>query len=139
MPKVSPRDNAWLFSRLDSIWLKYFPKMKQSNPIEIKFGRYSKFRLGSIKLNRKSNHSLITITAMFKSEGVPLEVVDHTIAHELVHYAHGFSSKKTRLHKYPHSGGIVKKEMYKRGMGYLNNAYGAWVKDYRRKLIADAR
>ena len=76
---------------------------------------------------------------MFKDEKIPTAVVDHTLAHELVHYAHGFSSKKTRLHKYPHAGGVVQREMEERGVGHLNKAYKAWVSGYRQKLLADAR
>lgn len=132
------RDNNWLLSRLDLIWSQYFPDVTQNNPVHIKFGRYSKYRLGSIKLNRKNNRSYITITAMFKDLHIPQEVVDHTLAHELVHYAHGFSSKRARLHKYPHAGGVVQREMIQRGVGHLNKAYRAWVKEYRKKLMADA-
>lgn len=139
MPKVYLRDNAWLLFRLGFIWSKYFSDVKQSNPLDIKFGRYSKYRLGSIKLNRRTSRSHITITAMFKDNSIPTEVVDHTLAHELVHYAHGFSSKRARLHKYPHAGGVVQKEMIERGVGYLNKAYRVWVKQYRIKLMANAR
>lgn len=134
MPKI--RDNIWLLSRLDFVWSKFFADIQQDNPIHIKFGRYSKYRLGSIKLDKKNNRSYITITSMFKDQTIPSEVVDHTLAHELSHYTHGFSSKKVRLHKYPHAGGIVHREMEQRGMGYLVKAYKAWVKDYRKKLLA---
>ncbi len=133
MPKPS-RDNNWLLSRLDTIWTGYFEDITQDNPITIKFGRYSKYRLGSIKLNRVTKMSLITITGMFKSEKVAPEVVDHTIAHELIHYAHGFSSQKPRLHKYPHAGGIVNKEMSRRGMSHLIKAYKMWVKEYKQSF-----
>jgi hypothetical protein len=131
------RDNKWLVSRLDNIWTKYFSDVEQTNPIQIRFGRYSKYRLGSIKLSRRTNKSLITITGMFKDESIPKEVVEHTLAHELVHYAHGFSSKRTRLHKYPHAGGVVEREMNQRGVGYLNKAYRVWVKEYKKKLMAE--
>lgn len=131
---VLVRDDKWLLSRLDYLWTKHFPEVNQVNPIHIRFGRYSKYRLGSIKLNRTTGHSFITITAMFKSKTTPQEVVDHTIGHELTHYAHGFSSKRVRLHRYPHAGGVVKKEMEQRGMGHLNKAYRAWVKDYKEQL-----
>ena len=133
------RDDNWLLSRLDLLWSKHFSELTQANPVHIKFGRYSKYRLGSIKLNRKTEHSYITITGMFKSIRIPVEVVDHTIGHELTHYAHGFSSKRVRLHRYPHAGGVVKKEMEQRGMGYLNDAYKRWIKEYRKKLLEDAR
>ncbi len=136
---VQNRDNNWLLSRLYFIWYKHFSDIDQTNPVHIKFGRYSKYRLGSIKLNRKTDHSYIVITSMFKQKNIPVEVVDHTLAHELVHYAHGFSSKRTRLHKYPHAGGVVQREMEKRGMGYLNSAYKVWIKEYRKKLLEDAR
>lgn len=129
-----PRDNGWLLSRLDFLWSKHFSDIEQTNPVFIKFGRDSKYRLGSIRLNRKNNKTHIVITGMFKNLDIPQKVVDHTIAHELVHYAHGFSSKRARLHKYPHVGGIVNKEMGSRGMEYLLIAYRAWVKKYRAQL-----
>lgn len=128
------RDDNWLLSRLDFVWTKFFSDVSQDNPIHIKFGRYSKFRLGSIKMDKKNNRSYITITSMFKSEAIPVEVIDHTLAHELAHYTHGFSSKKTRLHKYPHAGGVVHKEMEERGIGYLVKAYKDWTKEYRKIL-----
>lgn len=128
------RDNQWLLSRLNSIWDNYFTDVAQENPVVIRFGRYSKFRLGSIRQNLKTKFSLITITGMFKDESIPTAVVDHTIAHELTHYTHGFSSSKRRLHKYPHAGGVVRREMKDRGMENLNDAYREWVKQYRKKL-----
>ncbi len=135
MSAVLPRTNNWLLSKLDYLWSNYFPDMDQTNPIFINFGRYSKYRLGSIRLDRRTDKSYITITSMFKNSDIPEAVVEHTIAHELVHYAHGFSSKRTRLHRYPHAGGVVKKEMEDRGLGNLNKAYRAWVKSYREQLI----
>lgn len=129
-----PRDNSWLLSRLDLIWSNYFSDVTQVNPLFVRFGRYSKYRLGSIRLNRKTDRSFITITGMFKDKRIPQAVVDHTLAHELIHYAHGFSSKRARLHRYPHAGGVVNKEMIGRGMEYLVKAYKAWVKLYRQQL-----
>lgn len=135
MPKVFIRDNNWLLSRLDSVWSAYFADVKQTNPVNIKFGRYSKYRLGSVKFNRQTKRSLITITAMFKGQNIPQEVIDHTIAHELIHYAHGFSSTRTRLHKYPHAGGVVNKEMRVRGMDYLIKGYKDWIISYKKQLL----
>ena len=130
----SKRDDAWLLSRLDFLWSNFFDNVKQVNPVFIHFGRYSRFRLGSIRLERTSKHSFITITGMFKDESIPVEVVDHTIAHELCHYAHGFSSPNPRLHKYPHHGGVIKKELENRGLQYLVKAYVLWLKSYRKSL-----
>lgn len=131
------RDNNWLLSRLDYIWSNFFEDIPQENPVFVKFGRHSKYRLGSIKLDKRANKSYITITGMFKDPKIATEVVDHTLAHELTHYAHGFSSKRVRLHKYPHAGGVVQKEMQRRGMGYLIDVYKSWIKDYRKQLAAN--
>jgi len=136
------RDNQWLLSRLDFIWSKYFVDIHQTNEqvlssgnkIFIKFGRFAKYRLGSIRLIKKTGASLITITAMFKASSIPKEVVDHTIGHELVHYAHGFSSVHPRLHRYPHAGGVVRREMSQRGMEHLYESYKKWIKYYRQHL-----
>ncbi len=132
-----PRDNVWLLSRLDYIWSTHFADVPQTNRVYIKFGRHAKLRLGSIKLNPTTKSSLITITAMFKDPKIPVEVVDHTIGHELSHYTHGFSSLQPRLHKYPHEGGVVRKEMERRGMGHLHRAYNKWVREYREVLVED--
>lgn len=128
------RTNNWLLSRLDHLWTKHFPDVPQTNKVFIRFGRNAKYRLGSIKLNRQTKASYITITSMFRDSSVPAEVVDHTIGHELVHYAHGFSSTNPRLHKYPHAGGVVKKEMAERGMADLYLAYKKWVSVYKKQL-----
>lgn len=130
----SKRDDIWLLSRLDLIWSNYFSDVAQVNKVFIKFGRYSRLRLGSIKLDKISRNSYITITSMFKDEKIPIEVIDHTIAHELCHYTHGFSSPKVKLHEYPHHGGVIKKELQSRGLDHLVYAYAQWIKEYRSKL-----
>lgn len=130
----SIRDNIWLLSRLDHLWSSYFSDVTQDNPIFIQFGRYSKFRLGSIKYDPARNKSIITITSMFKDISIPVEIVDHTIGHELCHYTHGFSSPKEKMHRYPHSGGVIQKELEDRNLHHLVKAYKQWVKEYRNKL-----
>lgn len=130
----SIRDNIWLLSRLDHLWSTYFSDVTQDNPIFIQFGRYSKFRLGSIKYDPARNKSIITITSMFKDTSIPVEIVDHTIGHELCHYTHGFSSPKEKMHRYPHSGGVIQKELEERNLHHLVKAYKQWVKEYRNKL-----
>lgn len=128
------RDDIWLLTRLDYIWSNFFPDITQVNKVFIKFGRYSKFRLGSIRLDKTSKNSYITITSSFKDQRVPIEVIDHTIAHELCHYTHGFSSPKIRLHKYPHHGGVIRKELESRGLHHLVKAYSNWIKEYRHEF-----
>lgn len=130
------RDDIWLLSRLDDLWSNYFSNVEQSNSVFIRFGRYSRLRLGSIKYDKYGKHSYIIITGMFKDESIPVEVVDHTIAHELCHYTHGFSSNRQRMHKYPHHGGVIKKELAQRGLFRLSQAYDKWVKKYKDQLKA---
>lgn len=137
MPKNdinSQRDENWLLSRLDHLWTNFFPDVPQTNPVFISFGRYSKFRLGSVRLDRKTKKTYITLTGMFRDERIPVEVIDQTIAHELCHYAHGFSSPRPRLHKYPHYGGIINSELRRRGLENLIKAYAKWLREYRGSL-----
>lgn len=125
------RDDRWLLSRLDYIWSNFFSDVKQVNKVFIKFGRFSRIRLGSIKLHKDSKNSYITITSMFKDEKIPVGVIDHTIAHELCHYTQGFSSPNRKLHKYPHSGGVIRKELESRGLDSLVKIYKNWIKKYK--------
>lgn len=128
------RTDQWLISRLDYIWTKHFEDIPQTNRVFIRFGRFARFRLGSIKFDKKTKDTIITMTGLFKNPAIPQAVVDHTIAHELVHYTHGFSSPNSRLFKYPHVGGVVRKEMSQRGMEHLYESYKKWIKYYRQHL-----
>lgn len=143
------RDAAWLKNELDTVFKKYFQDVPVTNPIEIRFGREAKYRFGSIKLlkprgvkflrslkNRQPAKSVITITSMFANENVPEEVVQYTIGHELCHYAHGFSSTNKRLFKYPHHGGIVNKELARRGAEHLSHTFKKWLKSYRKQILS---
>lgn len=139
------RDDAWLLSRLNDIWEKHFLEVEQRNPVTIAFGRRAKYRFGSVQLkvrsglfafaqNDKKQRTHITINGLFRKETIPQAVVDYTIAHELVHYVHGFSSPLPRKLKNPHKGGVVKNELIARGLGHLHTAYRAWLKEYRLRL-----
>ena len=133
------RDDHWLLSRLDQLWSNHFPDVDQKNKVFIKFGRVAKYRFGSIRLDPKKDASLILINGMFRDEKVPTEVVDHTIAHELVHYTHGFSSPHKKQYSHPHKGGVIDKEMLTRGLGDLIQSYKSWLKNYRKNLKPVAR
>ncbi len=76
---------------------------------------------------------------MFKDASIPVEVIDHTIAHELCHYTHGFSSPKRQLHKYPHHGGVIKDELEERNLHHLSRAYREWIKEYKQSLASARR
>jgi len=134
------RDNKWLEDRLDVLWRKYFGDIEKINPVRIVFGRFAKFRFGSISFKKtgwKKGNTTIRITGLFSDPKIPREVVEYTICHELCHYAHGFSSPHPKLHKYPHEGGVVHKEMERRGLGHLLSSYKVWVKDYRERLYKE--
>jgi len=128
------RDDTYLQSRLNELWEKYFSDVPQANKVHIKFGRASKYRFGSIRLCYADNSSHILINGMFKSPVHPKEIIDHTIAHELVHYAQGFSSTQPRLHAYPHRGGVIDKELNDRGLKHLVFVYKIWLEQYKKSL-----
>ena len=128
------RDNAWLENRLNNIWKKYFADVKRKNPINVRFGRNALYRFGSIRLDRRTKSSFITINGNFRSNTLSVQVIDHTLAHELVHYAQGFSSKNPKLHRYPHRGGVIDKELRERGLNHLVLFYKNWLSEYKKTL-----
>lgn len=91
---------------------------------------------GTLKTSEVPQKSIITVTRMFASEEVPIGVVQYTIAHELCHYAHGFSSENKRMFRHPHHGGVVNAEIKRRGGEHLISVYKRWIKDYRKKIMA---
>ena len=93
---MAVRDQQWLEGLLEAVWQRFFPDIEKVNPVEIKWGRYARFRFGSIRLvegrfGTRAKSSII-ITRMFQNKKVPDKVIAYTVAHELAHYAHGFSS-----------------------------------------------
>lgn len=128
------RDNSWLEARLYKIWQSYFADVKGTNPLIVRFGRSALYRFGSIKLDLRSKISYITINGNFRNPKLPVQVIDHTLAHELVHFTQGFSSKNPRLHRYPHRGGIIDKELKERGLNHLVLYYKNWLNTYRKTL-----
>jgi hypothetical protein len=72
--------------------------------------------------------TVITITRKFKDPSIPEYVVDATIAHELVHYTHGFSSPLKQLYRHPHKGGLIKKELTNRGLGDIYMTASHWIR-----------
>ena len=107
------RDDKWLRERMLEIWQLRFIDVPKLNKVNIKFKGKWKTKFGHIKLKGKDTE--IVINSLFKNEDVPQYIVDLTIAHELVHYSHGFHSPLERKFRYPHQGGIVNKELKRRG------------------------
>jgi hypothetical protein len=143
------RDNIWLEQLMYDLWEDYFNDVPRSNLVLIKFGRGAKRQLGSIKwveektkvkrmLGKRGEEidiqddnrvTLITITSLFKSLRVPEYVVKATIAHEMTHYAHGFFSPLKQIYNNPHQGGLIRKEMQKRGLYNLYRRSKRWLKE----------
>lgn len=134
------RDNIWLGKKLENIWRQYFFDVEKINNVAIKFGKKARSRLGSIKQLhsyhlKNKNDSVITLTAYFKDERVPEYIIDSTIAHELCHYAHGFSSPHPQQTKHPHSGGVVDNELKGRGFTVQLENQKKWLKEVWPTLI----
>ena len=150
------RDNKYLENLLYDLWENNFCDVARPNLVTIKYGKHSKRQLGSIKLikdkdtfNRylkklnldekifdNSSVSLINITKYFMYDYIPEYVIKATIAHELCHYTHGFSSPLERKFRYPHQGGVIKKELQQRGLldTYINSK--KWLKENWIKVIS---
>lgn len=123
---------------MDFIIKKHFADVDFKNPVFIKFGRCARTRLGSIKkVYPKSMiaklkgefSSVITINGHFRDAGIPEHNIDAVIAHELCHYAHGFSSPLPQMTTHPHRGGVVDKEMIARGFGQALKKQKKWFKE----------
>ncbi|MFH1972174.1 MAG: hypothetical protein ABIJ18_01715 [archaeon] len=111
------RDNEWLQKRLDSIWEMLFPEVEKKNKVNVYFKGRWKNKFGHIK--RVGKDTEIVVNSLFQNEIIPENIVDVTLAHELIHYMHGFNSPHEQKYKHPHAGGIVTRELKNRGFGHM--------------------
>lgn len=143
------RNIEFLENTLYDLWDDYFADVPRKNLVLINFGKYSKRQLGSIRwaherskvkqIYRKKSDlheieddkriSIIYVTRYFADETIPDLLPKMTIAHEMVHYAHGFSSPLPKLYDHPHKGNIVNKELIKRGLGEELEWTENWLKE----------
>lgn len=130
-------DQLWLEVRLSEIWEQYYADVPREESLVIQFGSKTKHRLGSIK--RRTGRSIITVTGYFRDPQVPEYVIDETIAHELAHYSHGFESPLPQLYRYPHEGGIVRKELAKRGLSLIHRQSRRWLRDHWHNVTGSRR
>jgi len=115
------RDYPWLKEKLDEIWIKYFPDIPRENKVLITFKGRWKNKFGHIQ-QLPSKNTWIAVNKLFQDERVPEYIVNLTIAHELAHYSHGFQS-------HPHKGGVVNKELKKRGFSEELEKEKIWLKE----------
>ncbi len=121
------RDDNFLNEKLDQIWQSLFPDVERKNNVTIRFKGKWRNKFGHIKL-LKNKDTEIVINGLFKDPRIPDYIIYLTIAHELVHYMHGFNSPLERKYKHPHKGGIVNRELKKRGLNYFITLEREFVK-----------
>lgn len=134
---METRNQNWLNNKLNIILKRYFPDIEIKNNLSIRFSKRSRRQLGCIAKKHSGSvmerlkgrfDTEIRINGLFRDPTIPEEVVEGTIIHELCHYAHGFSSPLPQLSRYPHSGGVIKAEMIKRGAGDIYLAEKKWLR-----------
>lgn len=133
------RNNKWLKNIAQDIWFKYFHDISPTNDLRVKFGKRARWQLGCIRQSTKiGSPSVVTINGYFKNEVVPQYVVKSILAHEFVHYLTGFSSSRPKLFRYPHRGGIINREMKRRGLAKLEKLQKEWIdKNWKKFLISN--
>src|SRR3989344_7599874 len=121
------RDEEWLATLFHEMWEKRFPDVKKRNNIVVRWKGRWKNKFGHIRL-LKNKDTEIVINSLFKDERVSEYIIELTLAHELVHYMHGFHSPYPKLFKHPHQGGIVNRELRLRGYGPSLQKEKEWFK-----------
>jgi hypothetical protein len=129
-PLSGLRDSQWLKQELEHVWASHFADIPRVNRVEISFVGSWKSRLGVISLSQDTRTSYIGINSLLCLPEAPYQIARITIAHELVHYAHGFGSPLPRQHKHPHRGRIVDRELLARGFRQEWLVYQDWVRDH---------
>ena len=121
------RTPEWLATELDLIWGEYFADTPRVNEVQIEFYRPWKRRLGVIRLCEPDNSTYIGINSLLGHQDAPYCATLITVAHELVHYCHGFGSPLPQQYRHPHRGGIVTRELLARGLGPQLEEYTSWI------------
>ncbi len=112
---------------LENIWEVCFSDTRRVNLVEIAYGQPWKRRLGLIRLSIDNTRTFIGVNALLQHPEVPEFVLITTIAHELVHYTHGFGSPLPRLYEHPHANGVVERELARRGLGEMVQKCDEWI------------
>lgn len=114
---------------LDCIWQHYFADVQRVNEVQIAYCRPWKTRLGLIRMSLDTTISFIGINSLLRSPQVPECVLLTTIAHEVVHYVHGFGSPLPRLYEHPHADNVVERELERRELGPALHECDTWIEE----------
>lgn len=133
-----PRDDLWLRRELNYLWSVFFRDVPRANVVEVSYGGFWKTRVGLITLSLSGRKTLIRINGFLRFPQVPDYVVTATIAHELVHYSHGFGSPLAQRYPHPHRGGVVDRELTQRGLSLEQRLSSRWLKENWHDLVARA-
>lgn len=98
-----PREPTLL---LEDTWHLYFADIPRVNEVRIAYDSSWKRRLAVIRL--RDEVTFITLNALLQDQRIPTDVCRIQLAHELVHYAHGFGSPLPRQFADPHANGSSK-------------------------------
>lgn len=124
------RDGEWLRDQMSGIWTQRFPDMPRVNNVDVSFGDSWKSRLGVISLSIDNSTSYIGLNSLLSLPEAPECIARITLAHEMVHYLHGFGSPLPRRYRNPHRGRIVEKELFARGFYEEFQEYEEWIADH---------
>lgn len=112
---------------LDQIWCDFFSDIPRLNEVQIAYCYPWKTRLGLIRLSLDETVSFIGINTLLQLQQVPEYVLITTIAHEMVHYAHGFGSPLPRAYEHPHANKVVERELERRQLGAVLCCCNEWI------------
>lgn len=79
--------------------------------------------------------SIITINGHLQNPEIPEEIVDGVLAHEFVHFVHGFNSMREKRYHLPHYGGIINGELKERSLGDTLKFQKKWLKQNWKKIV----
>ena len=116
-----------LTSYLHFIWRTYFSDTPRVNEVQIAYAYPWKSRLGLIRLALDNTVTFIGINTLLQHPQVPEYVLLTTIAHELVHYKHGFGSPLPRRYKHPHANKVVDRELEAHNLGEPLSLCNKWI------------
>ena len=129
------RDNKYLLFCLKEIIAQYFYDLNLCHNLEIKFSRANRRVMGSVRYLKRQKTSLIRVNGYLRNSALPGFLINAIIAHELCHLVHGFSSYQKPKYRYPHHGGIIKRELKNRGLLELDRKLKKWLKTNWRNII----